>query len=140
MLIAYTLCICHGMILICPYAVRYGTVRYSMYRSYSVVCTVCTYSMYSMYESMYVPSPKSLVPSVHPYASVCIHMHPPPIPMHSYASIRFHNVLKRQYSRHVSRKCQKEAKHRKTVIAIGSVIGANPTQHSKSAQYMQKHK
>ena len=100
-------------------AVRYGTLRYGIYRMHSRYSMYSMYSihrMYSMYNQsvqsvqyaqyvtyvQYVPStvrtvctvctPSTyhLVHSMHPDASVCNHLHRSHIRMHPYASIRFH--------------------------------------------------
>ena len=70
-----------------------------LYSMYSMYCTVCTYVQYVR---MYlVPNTWYLVCiQIHPYASVCTHMHPSRIRMHPYASIRLIYASERQYSTH----------------------------------------
>ena len=54
-----------------------------------------------MIENIYLlPIAYCLLP-MHPYASVCIHMHPSRIRMHPYASMRLHYASKCPYSTHI---------------------------------------
>ena len=71
---------------------------------------------------------------MHPYASVCIHMHPSRIRMHPYASITHPNANIQHTFPQKKSKVNKVLKSQNSNCVLHRKIGPNPTQHSKPAK------